>query len=186
MTFFLSVPGWLQPSWPQGSGPSLCPFLPPLLLWSYTVGHKLWEICSLLSLCVDVLSFFDKQLPCSDCSETHLWFWAKERKLTLLHFEFWGVLFLFYKQHGRCILCLVILVGACFFLFQGGWASQAIQRKRESRGHSSWKEWFAALGREEAKLCVTLSEFSGWQGNILEFSFIFSAAEKSPHQSPLT
>lgn len=86
MTSFPSVPGWLQPSWPQGSGPSLGPSLPPLLLWSYTVGHKLWEICSLLSLCVDILSFFDKQLPCSDCSKTHLWFWAKERKLTLLHF----------------------------------------------------------------------------------------------------
>jgi hypothetical protein len=40
-------------------------FLLPSLLWSYTVGHKLWEICSLLSLCVGILRFLDKQIPFS-------------------------------------------------------------------------------------------------------------------------
>lgn len=33
---------------------------------------------------------------------------------------------------------------------------------------------------------VILSKHSGWQGNILEFSFIFSAAEECPYQSLLT
>lgn len=44
----------------------------------------------------------------------------------------------------------------------------------------------AAPRREEAKLCVILSEHSGWQRNILEFSLIFSAAEECPYQSLLT
>lgn len=46
---------------------------------------------------------------------------SEQRKGNWLYctFSFWD-LFLFYKQHGRCILCLVILVGGCFFLFQGG------------------------------------------------------------------
>lgn len=38
----------------------------------------------------------------------------------------------------------------------------------------------AAPRREEAKLYVILSKHSGWQENILEFSFIFSATEECP------
>lgn len=47
-----------QPPSPAGHGVQATPSFPPSLLWrSYTVGHKLWEICSLLSPCVGVPSF---------------------------------------------------------------------------------------------------------------------------------
>lgn len=43
---------------------------------------------------------------------------SKGKETDFIALLVFGVLFLFYKQHGRCILCLVIL-GGCFFLFQG-------------------------------------------------------------------
>lgn len=36
--------------------------------------------------------------------------------------------------------CVWLYWGVTFFFFQGGWASQAIQRECGSRGHSWWKE----------------------------------------------
>lgn len=73
-----------------------------------------------------------------------------------------------------------------FFLFEGDGASQAIQRTWVQRTFSMERVASAAPRREEAKPCVILSEHSGWQGNILEFSFIFSATEECPYQSLLT
>lgn len=40
--------------------------------------------------------------------------------------------------------------------------------------------------RKRRSQTVILSDRSGWQGNILEFSFIFSTAEECPCQSLLT
>lgn len=76
--------------------------------------------------------------------------------------------------------------GFTFFLFEGDGASQAIDREHGFRGHSHWKVCSAAHRQEEAKLYAIPSRHSGWQGNILEFSFIFSTAEECPHQSLLT
>lgn len=91
------------------------------------------------------------------------------------------------KNHGRCILCLVILgFFLLFFCLEGDGASQALQKERGSRGHSPWKGRGLQHPEEEEPNSALLSEHSGWQGNILEFSFIFSAAEECPSQSLLT
>lgn len=94
------------------------------------------------------------------------------------------VFFFLNKKHGRCILCLIILGVLLFSVLRGMGPAKPF---RENVGPED-----ILIGesltcrREEAKLCVILSEHSGWQENILEFSFIFSAAEECSYQSILT
>lgn len=74
-----------------------------------------------------------------------------------------------------------------FFCSEGdGASSQAMQREHGSRGRSPWKGRGPQHPEEEEPNSALLSERSGWQGNILEFSFVFSAAEECPSQSLLT
>lgn len=59
--------------------------------------------------------------------------------------------------------------GFNFFLFWGGWTHPShSERMWVQRTFSMERDWSAAP-RREAKLFVILSEYSGWQENILEF-----------------
>lgn len=93
--------------------------------------------------------------------------------------------FVFNKNNLADAYCVWLY---CFylFLFWGRWG-QPRHSVRTWVQRTFSMEWVgSAAPRREAKLCVILSEHSGWQESILEFSCIFSAAEECSYQSFLT
>lgn len=97
---------------------------------------------------------------------------SKGKETDFIALLVFGVLFLFYKQHGRCILCLVIL-GGCFFLFQGDGPAKPFRENMgpedildgKSLTCSTWKrrsqtlshpEWILRLTRKHTWIFVHL------------------------------
>lgn len=95
--------------------------------------------------------------------------------------------FCFLTENMADAYCVWLYWELYFFSVLRGWGQPShSERTWVRRTFSMGRAGSAASRKEEAKPYVILSERSDWQGNILEFSFIFSATEECPYQNLLT
>lgn len=82
--------------------------------------------------------------------------------------------------------CVWLYWGFYFFCFEGDGPAKPFKENVGPEDIFHGKSLICSIQKRRSQTLVILSEHSGWQRNILEFSFIFSAAEECPYQSLLT
>lgn len=107
---------------------------------------------------------------------------SKGKKTDFIALLVLGCFLCFFLNNMADAYCVWLLMGwgvVLFSVLRGMGQPSHSEKTWVQRTFLMERVWFTALRREEAKLGVILSEYSGWQGSILEYSFIFSAAEES-------